>query len=213
MGHKNILLDQLKQNYLTLQGKKNYKMRNRILIAFFITLMIACTPNVKEELNAVDNEATFKSNVSSFMEFTQHFKSEDVDKVMGMFADSVLWSPPVFNDYEWLEKEAMVETFKNYFKDYDNITFTPGINLPNNNTVDGFWGGSNFRSDGSESSSQPSINPNNIRVYGTWNSKHTETGKETFSKWYAIINFNSAGKIVRFNDWFNVDGLEKQIAE
>ena len=59
----------------------------------------------------------------------------------------------------------------------------------------------------------PSINPNNIRVYGTWNSKHTETGKETFSKWYAIINFNSAGKIVRFNDWFNVDGLEKQIAE
>ena len=213
MGHKNILLDQLKQNYLTLQDKKIYKMRNRILNALFIILMIACTPNVKEELNAVDNEATFKSNVSSFMEFTQHFKSEDVDKVMGMFADSVLWSPPVFNDYEWLEKEAMVETFKNYFKDYDNITFTPGINLPNNNTVDGFWGGSNFRSDGSESSSQPSINPNNIRVYGTWNSKHTETGKETFSKWYAIINFNSAGKIVRFNDWFNVDGLEKQIAE
>ncbi|MAR65190.1 MAG: hypothetical protein CMB83_04625 [Flammeovirgaceae bacterium] len=213
MGHKNILLDQLKQNYLTLQDKKIYKMRNRILNALFIILMIACTPNVKEELNAVDNEATFKSNVSSFMEFTQHFKSEDVDKVMGMFADSVLWSPPVFNDYEWLEKEAMVETFKNYFKDYENITFTPGINLPNNNTVDGFWGGSNFRSDGSESSSQPSINPNNIRVYGTWNSKHTETGKETFSKWYAIINFNSAGKIVRFNDWFNVDGLEKQIAE
>tara|TARA_B100001559_G_C16424550_1_gene586737 strand:- start:164 stop:805 length:642 start_codon:yes stop_codon:yes gene_type:complete len=213
VGHKNILLDQLKQNYLTLQDKKIYKMRNRILNALFIILMIACTPNVKEELNAVDNEATFKSNVSSFMEFTQHFKSEDVDKVMGMFADSVLWSPPVFNDYEWLEKEAMVETFKNYFKDYENITFTPGINLPNNNTVDGFWGGSNFRSDGSESSSQPSINPNNIRVYGTWNSKHTETGKETFSKWYAIINFNSAGKIVRFNDWFNVDGLEKQIAE
>ena len=38
-------------------------------------------------------------------------------------------------------------------------------------------------------------------------------GKETFSKWYAIINFNSAGKIVRFNDWFNADGLEKQIAQ
>ena len=107
----------------------------------------------------------------------------------------------------------MVQTFEIYFKDYDYITFTPGINLPNNNSVNGFWGGSNFRSDGSESSSQPSINPNNIRVYGTWNSKHTETGKETFSKWYAIINFNSAGKIVRFNDWFNVDGLEKQIAE
>lgn len=188
-------------------------MRNKIISAYFMFLVLGCTPNVKEELNAVDNEATFKSNVSSFMEFTQHFKAEDIDKLMEMFADSVLWSPPVYNGYSWLEKESMVQTFEIYFKDYDNITFTPGINLPNNNSVDGFWGGSNFRSDGSESSSQPSINPNNIRVYGTWNSKHTETGKETFSKWYAIINFNSAGKIVRFNDWFNVDGLEKQIAE
>ena len=31
------------------------------------------------------------------------------------------------------------------------------------------------------------------------------------SKWYAIVNFNDSGKIVRFNDWFNVDGLQVQI--
>ena len=68
-------------------------------------LVLGCTPNVKEELNAVDNEATFKSNVSSFMEFTQHFNAEDIDKLMEMFADSVLWSPPVYNGYSWLEKE------------------------------------------------------------------------------------------------------------
>ena len=182
-------------------------------ITLLVLLIYGCTPNVKEELNAVDNEATFKSNVSSFMEFTEHFRNEDMEKLMSMFADTVLWSPPVYNGYEWLGKDAMIQTFEGYFTEYDNISFTPGINLPNENVVDGFWGGSNFRSNGSESSSQPSINPNNIRVYGTWNSTHTESGKETFSKWYAIINFNSAGKIVRFNDWFNADGLEKQIAQ
>jgi hypothetical protein len=188
-------------------------MKNKILSTFLIILALGCTPNVKEELNAVDNAATFKKNVDTFMKFSEHFNSEDMDDVMAMFADSVLWSPTNYNDYQWLEKEVMAQGFQNYFDNYDNITFIPGINLPDDNVVDGFWGGSNFRSDGSESSSQPSINPNNIRVYGTWKSMHTDTGKETFSKWYAIINFNSAGKIVRFNDWFNVDGLEKQITE
>ena len=173
----------------------------------------ACTPGVKEELNSVDLEATFNSNVNSFMKFTEHFREENIDKLMAMFADTVLWSPPVYNDYMWLDKESMAKVFEEYFQEYDDITFTPGINLPNENIVSGFWGGSNFRSNGSESSSQQSINPNNIRVYGTWNSTHTETNKKTYSKWYAIINFNSAGKIVRFNDWFNVDGLEKQISD
>ena len=83
---------------------------------------------------------------------------------------------------------------------------------PGGNVVDGFWGGSRYRSDGAENtSSLSSASPNNIRVYGTWSSVHTESGKQTYSKWYAIVNFNENGKIVRFNDWFNVDGLEVQI--
>ena len=45
-------------------------------ITLLVLLIYGCTPNVKEELNAVDNEATFKSNVSSFMEFTEHFETK-----------------------------------------------------------------------------------------------------------------------------------------
>ena len=67
--------------------------------------------------------------------------------------------------------------------------------------------------DSNNTSSLSSANPNNLRVYGTWSSIHTESGKKTYSKWYAIVNFNEAGKIVRFNDWFNVDGLQVQINE
>ena len=85
-------------------------------ITLLVLLVYGCTPNVKEELNAVDNEATFKSNVSSFMEFTEHFRNEDMDKLMGMFADTVLWSPPVYNGYEWLDKDAMIQTFEGYFR-------------------------------------------------------------------------------------------------
>ena len=137
-------------------------MINQVLSLLLIVFVLSCTPNVKEELNAVDNAATFKDNVDTFMKFSEHFNSEDMDNVMSMFADSVLWSPPNYNDYQWLEKEVMAQAFQNYFDNYDNITFSPGINLPDDNIVDGFWGGSNFRSNGSESSSQPSINPNNI---------------------------------------------------
>ena len=148
------------------------------------------------------------------MEFTERFGEEDIDGVMDMFADSALWSPPEYNSYEWISKDNLRSALSDYMSNFDNLSFTPGINLPGGNVVDGFWGGSRYRSDGAEnSSSLSSASPNNIRAYGTWSSVHTETGKKTFSKWYAIINFNENGKIVRFNDWFNVDGLQVQVSQ
>ena len=181
----------------------------------FITIsavLISCTNEVKEELNAVNNEATFQQNVENFMEFTKRFGNEDIEGVMDMFADSALWSPPEYNSYEWMPKDSLMGAMSNYMNNFDELTFTPGINLTGGNVVDGFWGGSRYRSDGAENtSSLSSASPNNIRVYGTWSSVHSETGKQTYSKWYAIINFNERGKIIRFNDWFNVDGLEVQI--
>jgi len=184
----------------------------KILIISSALLIFSCTNEVKEELNAVNNEAIFQKNVENFMEFTMRFGEEDIDGVMEMFADSALWSPPEYNSYEWMSKDNLRSALSEYMSNFDNLSFTPGINLPGGNVVDGFWGGSRYRSDGAEnSSSLSSASPNNIRAYGTWSSVHTETGKETFSKWYAIINFNEDGKIVRFNDWFNVDGLQTQV--
>jgi hypothetical protein len=177
-----------------------------------LTFLFSCTPEAKEELNAVNNEATFQKNVKNFMDFTKEFKNENIDGVMNMFADSAQWSPPEYNSYTWKTKDELRDGLLNYMNSFDDLTFTPGINLPGENVVDGFWGGSRYRSDGNENtSSSSSSNPNNLRIYGTWSSIHTESGKKTYSKWYAIVNFNEAGKIVRFNDWFNVDGLQVQI--
>ena len=184
----------------------------KLLLINSILFLFSCTPEVKEELNAVNNEAAFQKNVENFMAFTKAFGAEDIDGVMDLFADSALWSPPEYNNYEWLNKDELKGALTNYMNSFDDLKFTPGINLPGGNVVDGFLGGSRYRSDGAENtSSLSSANPNNIRVYGTWSSTHTESGKATYSKWYAIVNFNENGKIVRFNDWFNVDGLQVQI--
>jgi len=188
-------------------------MKNLLQI-MLLTILFSCTPEAKEELNAVNNEASFQKNVKNFMNFTREFRNENIDGVMNMFADSALWSPPEYNSYTWKSKDELREALLNYMNSFDDLTFMPGINLPGENVVDGFWGGSRYRSDGNENtSSLSSANPNNLRIYGTWSSVHTETGKKTYSKWYAIVNFNEKGKIVRFNDWFNVDGLQVQINE
>ena len=184
----------------------------KLLLITLSAFIFSCTPEVQEELNAVNNEDAFNKNVQTFMDFTVAFGEEDIDRVVAFFADSALWSPPEYNSYEWLSREELKGALSNYMKSFDGLKFTPGINLPEGNVVDGFWGGSRYRSDGLENtSSLSSASPNNIRVYGTWSSVHTESGKETFSKWYALVNFNDNGKIVRFNDWFNVDGLQVQI--
>ena len=184
----------------------------KLLLITLSAFLFSCTPEVQEELNAVNNEDAFNKNVQTFMDFTVAFGEEDIDRVVAFFADSALWSPPEYNSYEWLSRDELKGALSNYMKSFDGLKFTPGINLPEGNVVDGFWGGSRYRSDGLENtSSLSSASPNNIRVYGTWSSVHTESGKETFSKWYAIVNFNDNGKIVRFNDWFNVDGLQVQI--
>ncbi len=184
----------------------------KITLIFSLLVLISCTQEMKEELNSVNNEAIFQKNVENFILFTKAFGDENIDEAMNLFADSALWSPPEYNSYEWKTKEDLRAALQNYMYTFDEITFTPGINLPQNNLVDGFWGGSRFRSDGKENtSSLSSSDPNNLRVYGTWSSIHTESGKITYSKWFALVNFNEAGKIIRFNDWFNVDGLQVQI--
>ena len=74
------------------------------------------------------------------MEFTERFGEEDIDGVMDMFADSALWSPPEYNSYEWISKDNLRSALSDYMSNFDNLSFTPGINLPGGNVVDGFWG-------------------------------------------------------------------------
>ena len=101
----------------------------KFLLVNMIAVFFSCTNEVKEELNAVNNEATFQKNVENFMEFTQRFGKEDIEGVMDMFADSALWSPPEYNSYEWVSKDNLRDALSNYINNFDDLSFTPGINL------------------------------------------------------------------------------------
>ena len=68
-----------------------------------------------------------------------------------------------------------------------------------------FWSGSVWPTENATSA------PNNIRIYGTWRAVHTESGKVVYNKWYGLMFFNEAGKVVRFTDWFDVNGMQVQI--
>ena len=57
------------------------------------------------------------------------------------------------------------------------------------------------------------IEPDVIRVYGTWHATHTESGKDVGVKFFTLITINEAGKISQISEYFDVNGLAVQIAE
>ena len=65
-------------------------------------------------------------------------------------------------------------------------------------------GGSTFSS---RESMGLSSNPNSLRVYGLWTANHSDTGNEVQFKWFALIDFNEDGKIVKISDYMDVTGV------
>ena len=100
----------------------------------------------------------------------------------------------------------MREALKYYHDTYDDITFEEGIDLAmGGEKQPAYWGGSVYPSETATDL------PNNVRIYGTWRAVHSETGKVVYNKWYGLMFFNADGKIGRFTDWFDVNGMQVQI--
>lgn len=49
-----------------------------------------------------------------------------------------------------------------------------------------------------------------VRVYGIWNSKFAESGKDSKVKWYAVYFFNDEGKITHQAEWYDIADLSKE---
>jgi len=198
----------------------------RVFILFFTTIFfMSCEdarkdgwpnyfPNAKAEAEAeaaaekekIRNSRIYDRNVASIRAFVQGFADKDLDAQMALFADSAMWSPPEYNGNVWVDADAMREVLQGYHDNFEDITFEEGIDLGmGGERQPAFWSGSLY-----PSGTATSV-PNNIRIYGTWRSIHSETGKEVFNKWYGLMFFNEAGKIVRFTDWFDVNGMQVQI--
>jgi len=191
-------------------------MKNQLfsLTAVVLFTLAACQPPVAEESESMDytaaesespDYAAFDKKVNILRAFLQAHCNEDLDAQIAMLADTLQWSPPAYNDNQWLGKEDYVAALKGYHDNFENIKFAEGIQL-GDTTANGMWSGSVFP--------QASANndPNAIRQYGTWSATHTESGKEIGVKWFAISWLNDAGQIVRITEFWDVNGLAVQIA-
>ena len=171
--------------------------------------MIACTPPPAAE--AVEegeqpNYATFDKNVEAARAFIKAHCDEDLEAMKSMVADTMQWSPPNFNGNEWLGKDEYMAALKSYHDNFENITFTEGITL-SDTLANGMWSGSVYPQE--NANNQPSA----IRMYGTWTAKHSELGKEIGVKWFGLGFYNENAKIVRFTEYWDVNGMAVQLAE
>jgi len=196
-------LDKLIPNTL-----KHTKMKNQLfslIILAFLTLAACKQPAVVEEAESPDY-AMFDKNVEVIRAFIKAHSDENLQALTEMLSDTMQWSPPAYNGNKMLGKADFLSALKSYHENFDNIKFVEGIPL-GDSLVNGMWSGSVFPKENATNT------PNSVRIYGTWNATHTESGKPVGVKFFALGFINEDGKIVNWSDYFDVNGLASQIAE
>ena len=174
-------------------------MKNIITIIVAI-LFMSCN-NTATIINdsgvSEEQKAIFERNVNTFKNgIVKGFKEENVGVSMEMFADSLKWNNPegiLGGEPKSYQDLKDVLTF--YMENFDNITFKDDV----------YFGGSLY------SSNELSDSPNAVRVFGNWNTVHTESQAKIEHKWMGILWFNEDGKVYQFSDFFDVSGLALQI--
>ena len=174
-------------------------MKNIITIIVAILFMSCNNTTTISNDSGVSEEqkAIFERNVNTFKNgIVKGFKEENVGVSMEMFADSLKWNnPEAILGGESKSYQDLKDVLTFYMENFDNITFKDDV----------YFGGSLY------SSNEPSDSPNAVRVFGNWNTVHTESQAKIEHKWMGILWFNEDGKVYQFSDFFDVSGLALQI--
>ncbi len=189
-------------------------MRTKLIALAALVLLVAFAcgeqqdpePEVSVKESEAPDYAMFEKHVAAIRAFYQAHSDEDMEALTSMISDTLQWSPPAYNDNQYLGKEDLLAVLKNYHDNFENIKWNEGIVMPDS-TINGYWSGSVFP-EGMATST-----PTNIRVYGTWTATHSESGKEIGVKFFTLAGFNEDGKLVSASDYFDVNGIAAQIAE
>ena len=168
-------------------------MKKILLSILMLSLIYNCDNNT---IPSAEDNATFNKNVESWKDVVSGFSSEDPEKVMSIFADSLKWNNPEALMNVNKSKEDLTAAVNFYISTFDNIKFTEDV----------YYGGSLY------SSEEASASPDGLRIYGNWVFNDPETGVEVSYKWMAVAQFNEDGKIHNFADWFDVSSIPSQIA-
>ena len=180
------------------------------LLTIVLFVFSSCDTNVETKVEiggpSKEDKAAFNKQIETFNVYRKAFNDENIDNLMGTIKDSLKWSPPQYNGNKILGYDDVKSQFQAYFDQFEDITFSEGEGLVNENAP-AYWAGSAF----SSGEQGPSSSPNIMRIYGTWSGIHTESGAKVYNKWYGVFNFNSDGKIAEISDWMDVSGMQAQI--
>ncbi|MDX1477499.1 MAG: hypothetical protein R3301_07305 [Saprospiraceae bacterium] len=171
--------------------------------ALIFFAFVACEPASDTKENAPDY-AAFERNVDILESFLQAHCDEDLALMRTMLSDTMRWHGAAWNDNQWLGKNEFLAAIEGYHNGFENIQYHSGI-VMQDTTVNGFWSGSVYPQDMAQNGA------NNIRQYGHWTATHSETGTDIGVKWFALGTLNEEGKIVAWNEYFDVNGIAAQI--
>lgn len=175
-------------------------------LASFILNSCDVETKVKIDGPSKEDQATFEQQIQTFNAYIKAKNEENIEDLMGTFADSLKWSPPSYNGNVNLGYEDVKAEFQAYFDQFEDTTFAEGEGLVNPNAP-AYWAGSAFSSGEEMATSSPL----GMRIYGTWSGVHSESGAKVYNKWYGLLNFNSDGKIAEMSGWMDVSGMQAQI--
>ena len=155
----------------------------KLLFLFFISaITIACT-NVKH--------AEFEKNTEKAKAFFKLHETEQAEEMFTYLHEDIEWHMPVYG-MEMGGIDEVKAAIVGYQAEFENMKFTADYWLPG---VDSETG----EPDGS------------TRVYGTWNSIHSSSGKETTLTSYHSFEFKD-GKIINGGDWFDLGGMMNSVS-
>ena len=164
-------------------------MKNLIYIITFIALFLSCDQPAPANLDYDKGIAMFEKNKATANESFNLFIAKDLDGMMDMHSEDLIWSPASTTDS--LSKDEFRAGMKEWMAEFDfkfvDRQFYPGVD-------------EDFVPNGS------------VRTYGTWLGTH-KSGKETVTKYYSVLEFNEEGKITADLEYFDVGGVFDQLEE
>ena len=119
------------------------------------------------------------------------FEAGDLENMAAMWSEDMFWSPANTNDS--LSKDQWKQAMKGWHAEFENFKFSDRQYYPG---VD-----EEFVPNGS------------VRVYGTWSSTHKATGKNTETKYYAVIEYDDDNLGKGTMEWFDLGGVYDQVQE